>query len=238
MINHIFFGQYRYRNSPLHLLDPRLKILFVIFLSILMFTISSYKMLIFTVFIILLLILSRINFSDLILNLKAFYSFMAFILVMYLLFDRHQIGEGLFVIWRFLMLILLSFILTYTTTISMLVAGIEYLLNPIRIFGIRSRTAAVLMSATIRFIPVMFLNASRTKEAMLARLGNFRKIKMTKLFITSLLEKMFKSASNLSDAMFSRLYNENAKSHLLLKITVYDYVSVVVVALFAIVIIY
>ena len=124
MIRQFNFGQYKNRNSIIHLLDPRLKIILVVLLSLLIFTLNSYKILIFTVFIVILLILSKIDFVYLIVNLRAFYSFMIFILVMYLLFARNQIYEGFIVIWRFLILVLLSFVLTYTTTISMLIAGI------------------------------------------------------------------------------------------------------------------
>ena len=90
-----------------------------------------------------------------------------------------------------------------------MIIAIEKLLKPLSIVGIKPRNAALMVSITIRFVPVMFINLERLKEAMLARLANFRKLSRIKLLVLALLERMFKSASNVSDAMQSRLYNED-----------------------------
>ncbi|MEK6983242.1 MAG: energy-coupling factor transporter transmembrane component T [Nanoarchaeota archaeon] len=237
MIKQLNFGQYRHKNSLIHLLDPRVKILSVLFLSILIFTISGYEILIFTIFVIILLILSKIDLMNLVFNLKVFYSFMLFMLIMYLLFARNQIQDGLLVIWRFFMVILLSYVLTYSTTLSMLIAAVEKLAIPLSLFGVKPRNIGVLISATIRFIPVMFVNASRAKDAINSRLGSFKEVKTVKIFMVLLLERMLKSASNLADAMYSRLYNEDAKSSLALSMGKYDYISVTSILILALILI-
>lgn len=128
------------------------------------------------------------------------------------------------------MLIIISLLLTFTTTMSKLAAAVESLLAPLKIFGINVRNAATLISITVRFVPLMFVYAERTKDAMSSRLANFRKLRNSKLFIAVLLEKMFKSASNLSDAMQSRLYNENARRFIVLKFRRHDYISSALIA--------
>ena len=155
---------------------------------------------------------------------------------MYALFSRNNLEQGIVAIWRFLILIIISFLLTFTTPISNIIVAIEKLTKPLKILKIKPRNIAIMISMTIRFIPVMFINLERLKEAMLARLANFRKLKFIKIMVLSLLERLFKSASTLSDAMQARLYYENAKSHKKLKMNTYDYISLAIVLIFILVI--
>ena len=67
---------------------------------------------------------------------------------------------------------------------------------------------------------------------MASRSANFRKMKNIRLLMINLLERMFRSASNLSDAMQSRLYNENARSRKTLGLGSYDYISMIFVLAF------
>lgn len=233
MIKKISFGQYGYKKSMVHSLDSRLKLLYVLFLSILIFLINDFRqILIFSFFIFVVILLSKIEIKTIIKNLKTFIFIFIFIFAMYVVFSRNDLEQGLITIWRFLMLIMISTVLTFTTTTSSLITAIEKLARPLKIVGIKPRNIAVLVSVTIRFIPVMFINMEKTKEAMISRLADFKKVKNIKTLILVLLEKMFKSASNLSDAMQSRLYNENAKSYKTLRLGVSDYVSILVMFIY------
>lgn len=235
----VLFGQYRFKNSFIHKLDPRIKLLYVIALSILVFAINNFsKILIFSIFIAVIILLSKIRVRALIKGLSPFYFIFIFIFLMYLIFSRNKIEQGLITIWRFLMLIVISFVLTYATTIPNLITALEKLLKPLKIINVKPRNVATMISITVRFVPVMFINLERLKEAMLARLANFRKLKHANSLMIALLERMFKSASNLTDAMQSRLYNENVESHKILELKEYDYVSIILVSMFIALIIY
>ena len=230
MIRKLLFGQYKYKNSLIHTIDPRAKLVYVFLLSVFIFTINDFSdALIFSLFIIIIILLSKLGINDIINGLRPFFFIFVFILLMYLIFSRNKLEQGLIAIWRFLMLITVSLILTFTTSISSLIIAIEKLAKPLKILNMKPRNIAVMISATIRFVPLMFLHMERLKEAMLARLANFRRLKYIKLIMLALLERMFKSASNLSDAMQSRLYNENVESHKTLELGKYDYVSIVFV---------
>ena len=234
MFKKLTFGQYNYKKSIIHKLDPRIKILSVIALSSLAFlTKSYYKFAIFTLFIFLLIILSRLNFSSLLRNLRPFFFVFLFILLMYLLFSRNELSQGVLTIWRFILFITIASILTFTTTITDMVTAIEKLLKPLKIFKVNPRTLSLLIALTIRFIPALFLYADRIKDARLARLGNLKSIKHLKLLFLPLLERVFKSASNLSDAMLSRLYQEKRISYFnVIKLKYYDYLSSFVLIIF------
>ena len=232
MIKRLYFGQYGHKDSIVHKIDPRLKLVFIFIFSIMAFTIDKpFERLVFTMFILFIILISKIEAKMLFRNLRPFYFMFAFILTMYLIFSREQLKQGLIVIWRFFMLITMSFVLTYTTTISNLVAAIEKLIKPLGVFKIKPRNVAVMISITVRFIPVMFVNLEKLREAMASRLADFRKFRHIKLLMISLLERMFKSASNLSDAMRSRLYNENAGSSKTMKFGTCDYVSAILIAM-------
>jgi energy-coupling factor transport system permease protein len=168
-------------------------------------------------------------------NLKRFSSIFLFILLMYIIFSNNKIFEGVVVLWRFLMLILLSLILTYTTSLSDLTLAIEKLSKPLKIFGIKPQNIAIMLSIAIRFIPVMFVRFEHIREGMLARLADFRKLKVIKILVLSLLERMFASASTLSDAMTARLYNENIESNKIMVLGKNDYISLVIFFLFVII---
>lgn len=237
MIRRLSFGQYVHKNSIIHSIDPRLKIVYVIILSILVFMIKNiYEILIFAIFVFIVVLLAKIDFKNYINNLRSFYLLFIFVFLMYVIFSRNNLNQGLLTIWRFLMLISISMILTFSTTVSSLIVAIEKLSRPLKLLGIKPRNIALMISISIRFVPVMFTNMERTKESMLARLANFRKLKHIKLFMLVLLEKMFKSASRLSDALHSRLYNENIESQKVLKLKPYDYLSILLVIFFVIII--
>lgn len=237
MLRRLTFGQYKGKNSVIHVLDARIKMVYVIVLGVLSFTAKSkFEILVFSLFMLFFIISAKMSFTDLMKNLMPFYFIFIFLLLMYLLFSRNQIVLGIVYLWRFLMLIMMSLLLTYTTTISELIAAIEKLLKPLKIFGIKPRNMAVMVSIAVRFIPVMFIKFEKAREAMLSRLANFRKLAHIKLLIINLLEKMLKSASNLSESMHSRLYNEDAESGKIMRLKKYDYLSIAVIMLLVLVI--
>jgi len=227
MFKKLTFGQYTHKNSIIHKLDPRIKIITVVLLSTTAFLMNSYyKFAIFSLFIFLLMILSKINFSSLLRNLRPFFFMFLFILLMYIFFSRNELDQGIRTIWKFILFIIIASILTFTTTITNMVAAIEKLLIPLKIIKINPRTIAVLIALTIRFVPSLFLYADRIRDARLARLGNLKNPKQIKLLFLPLIERVFKSASNLSDAMLSRNYTEKRTTYFnIIRLKYYDYIS-------------
>ena len=230
MLKRLSFGQYRHKDSLIHELDPRIKIIAVAILSASAFLISSYyKMALLSLLVLLLIAIAKINFSSLIRNIMPLSSIIIFILIMYLLFSRDQLGNGILSIWRFLLFVAIALILTFTTTINSMVAGIEKMLGPLKYFKVNPRTFALLISLTIRFIPSFFLYAERIRDARLSRLGNLKKAKHIKLLFIPLLDRVFKSASTISDAMAARIYTAERKSYFKdIRLGDFDYFSLLV----------
>ncbi len=237
MIRRLTFGQYKNKHSVIHSLDARTKIICVIILSIMLFVAKDkFEILILSYFVFFVFILSKMKFNELVKNLRPFYFIFIFLLLMYIVFSRNQLVFGTIYLWKFLMLLIITLILTYTTTIPELIKAIEKLLKFLKPLKVNSRNIAVALSVAVRFIPVLFIRLEKTREAMLSRLANFRKIKHIKVLIIVLLEKMFKSASGLSDAMYARMYDENVEIKRNMKFKKYDYISIIIVILMAFII--
>ncbi len=230
MLKRLSFGQYTHKDSLIHKLDPRIKVLAVVILSASAFLIKSYYNMSMLSFLVLLLVLiAKINFSSLIINLRPLSPIMIFILIMYLLFSPNQLDKGILSIWRFLLFVAIALILTFTTTINSMVTGIEKMIVPLKFFRVNPRTFALLISLTIRFIPSFFLYAERIRDARLARLGSLKKAKHIKLLFIQLLDRIFKSASTMSDAMVARSYTAERKSYFnKIHLRANDYISLFV----------
>ena len=222
------FGQYTCKNTLVHRLDPRVKILSVVFASIFLFLLRSYySFVIISIFIVLLTIISKIKLINLLRSLRPFLFFFIFIFLMYLLFARAELNTGIITIWRFTLLIIIASILTFSTSISQLVYAVEKLFMPLKAVGVSPRNIAVMVSATIRFIPLLFLEANKIRDAQKSRLANFNKVKHVYGLVYSLLRKTFSKAANLADAMESRCYRDYNYSHFKeLKLRMRDYVSI------------
>ena len=227
MFRKLSFGQYSYKNSITHGLDPRIKIISVIILSTAAFLINSYsKIMIFSVLIILLIALSKLKFQELLRSIRPFFFIFIFILLMYIIFSRNELSIGILSIWKFILFISIASMLTFTTTITGLITAIERLLKPLKMIRVNIRNFSLLIALTIRFIPALFLYAGRIKDAQSARLGNMKKPKHIRIFIIRLLDRIFSSASTVSDALISRNYNGKRASYFNpIKLRFKDYLS-------------
>ena len=237
MNRRFIFGNFREKESIIHKVDPRLKLIYLIVLSILIFTLNSKnEILMFSFSMFAVIILSRIKFMEFVSGLMPFYFMFIFIMSMYLIFSPDKMEAGYLSLYRFLMLLSASFVLTYTSKIPDLVFSIEKLAKPLKVFGIKPRNIALMVSIAIRFIPIMIISMQKTKDAMSSRLANFRKIRIIKQFMLVLLEKMIKSASNMADALQARLYDENIEIKKSRNFRMADYFSAVIMIIFLLVI--
>ena len=65
------------------------------------------------------------------------------------------IRNAIFMIWRIMMLISCTFLLTYTTSPIMLTDGLEQLLDPLKKIHVPVHELAMMMSIALRFIPTL-----------------------------------------------------------------------------------
>jgi energy-coupling factor transport system permease protein len=111
-----------------------------------------------------------------------------------------------------------------------MVYAIEKLGRPLKIIKVSPRNIAVMLSITIRFIPLLFTEANIVRDAQKSRGADLKKPKHIIGFVNALLRKTFNKASTLADSMESRCYRDYSYSHFKeLKLTTKDIVSFAII---------
>ena len=229
MLRDITLGQYYNTESPLHAMDPRTKILGVIFYMVVLFaasTVWEYGLVV--LFTAAVIKISKVPLKFITRGLKPIVYIMVFTLVLNLFMT--STGEELFRLWifritdqgvilavkmavRLVMLILGTSLLTLTTSPIALTGGIERLLSPFRRIGVPSHEIAMMMSIALRFIPTLMEETDKIIKAQTSRGADFesgnliQKVKSMIPILVPLFVGAFRRADELAVAMECRCYN-------------------------------
>jgi biotin transport system permease protein len=80
-----------------------------------------------------------------------------------------DLRTGSVAVLRLLALLVAAAVVTTTTRVTALVAVIEWLASPLRVFGVRPARIGLVLAMTLRFIPLVAEKAARIREAQAAR---------------------------------------------------------------------
>ncbi len=231
MLRDITFGQYFDSGSFIHRLDPRTKLLALIFLIVFMFIAGNfYGLLLFSIITVFLMIVSKVPLKMFLKNIKAvlpiviftglinmFYSDQGKVLLSFwkLMITTQSLSRAGFMALRIVLLILISSILTYATTPNDLTDAIESLLLPLKFIGLKTavHTIAMMMTIALRFIPTLVEETDKIMNAQKARgadLENGKLKERVKALIPILIPLLISSvrrAYELAEAMECRCYN-------------------------------
>ncbi|NLV22939.1 MAG: energy-coupling factor transporter transmembrane protein EcfT [Syntrophomonadaceae bacterium] len=231
-------GQYIPRQSLVHKLDPRVKIIAVIALSIIILQADQLGLLLAGISTLLLglVVLAQLPPKYVLQALKPALPFFLCLFLVYLLFTPGRtlllfpLGpllisyEGLMLgivqIWKFLLLLVAAALLTMTTTASELTGGLQRLLRPVKIFGISSHDIAMMLGLALRFIPTLQNEMRNVRDAQLARGAKFNpgrpggKVKALGFLAVPLLLNIIRRSDELVDAMEARGYQPGRRSYL------------------------
>ncbi|MCD6487052.1 MAG: energy-coupling factor transporter transmembrane protein EcfT [Syntrophobacterales bacterium] len=244
------WGQYVPGNSIIHRLDPRIKILSVIVLSVFILKVGVNAGLLLSVFMMAVIFMSRLTFQRVITSLRPFIIFFILLFLLHVLFTAgtpivrfsfcglsitHEgLYRGLYITWQFMFLVTGASILTMTTVPSDLISGIEGILKPLRPLGVPTHDIAIMLSLALRFVPTFLGEIDRIKKAQMARGANFKKGKMIKKIknITSLalpiVLSSFRRAEETATAMEGRGYKRGPRTCLRnLRMSSADYIALV-----------
>ena len=228
MLKDITLGQFFPGNTPVHRLDPRTKLLCVILYIVALFNAKgplTYGIMI--VVLAVCILLSKVEWKALTRGLKPVYIIVAFTAIMNMFFTtgtpvadvwllRHITWQGIIsavqMVLRIVMLIMGTFLMTYTTSPIALTDGLESLLNPLKKLRFPVHELAMMMSIALRFIPTLIeetdkiMNAQKARGAMLDS-GTFtQRIKALVPILIPLFISAFRRADELATAMECRLY--------------------------------
>jgi len=228
MIRDITIGQYYPVESPIHKLDSRTKILITFIYIIGLFFIDrliGYAFVVLSLYIG--IALSRVPFSFMLKGLKGIVFILLFTVGLNIFFTQ---GEtvlwhwGVFILTkegiliaammgaRLILLIIGSSLLTLTTSPIQLTDGIENLLNPFAKIGVPAHEIAMMMSISLRFIPVLLEETDKIMKAQMARGADFETghiVKRARAMVpimVPLFISAFRRAEELAMAMESRCY--------------------------------
>jgi energy-coupling factor transport system permease protein len=258
MLTDITIGQYIARDSIIHALDARIKIIITAILIIALFTINTFSGFgLFSFFILIVIFLSKISFSKVIKGLKPilFLIFLTLFIHIFLTkggdvlwswrfisIESEGVHTGFFMVSRIFILILFTSLLTLTTSPLQLTDGIEYILTPLKRFGVPASELSMMMTIALRFIPTLLEEAEKIMKAQQARGADFesgnliQRAKSLVPLLVPLFISAFRRADDLALAMESRCYRGGEGRTRLheLEYKYYDFVALTIVLIMSV----
>lgn len=244
----ILIGRYVPGNSFFHDLDARTKIIFIFLFVVMVFLSSNlfdYTILI-TVLIIC-IITTNIKISFFLKGIIPVLWIVFLTILLHLLFTdggevifqwsiikiySHGFEQAIFISLRIILLVLAATFLTLTTSSIDLAAGLEKLFSPLKYLKVPINEVVLMMTISIRFIPILFDETDKIIKAQMARGASLGTGKLNKRIISiisiiiPLLSNTFKRAEELAYAMEARCYRGGKGRTRLnnLKLTWKDYI--------------
>ena len=227
-IRDITLGRYFPGNTPIHRLDPRTKLLLTFLYIIALFLakgILTYLLL----FAALCagVAISHIKPKAILKGLKPLFIILVITSLLNIFYTPGRelvsfwvftityegIRNAIFMVWRIMMLISCTFLLTYTTSPILLTDGLESLLNPLKKIRVPVHELAMMMSIALRFIPLLIEETDKIMSAQRSRGADFEtgslmdKAKALIPLLVPLFISAFRRADELATAMECRCYH-------------------------------
>ncbi len=224
----ITLGQYFPGDTLLHRLDPRTKLICTVAFIVALFLakqLVGYAILL--VALGALVALSRIKLKVILKGLKPILFIVIFTGVLNLFFTpgpalwqwgflkltAEGVWAAVFMVLRITMLIVCTFLLTYTTSPILLTDGLERLMSPLKIIKVPVHELSMMMSIALRFIPTLIEETDKIMSAQKARGADFetgnliQKAKSLIPLLVPLFISAFRRADELAIAMECRCYH-------------------------------
>ena len=228
MLKDITLGQYFPGKSPVHNLDPRTKLLLLVGYIVALFTAGNWLTYgLCLCFLIMVIAISRIPPKAILTGMKPLIFILVFTGILNLFFTPGEtvllsfwgitltvegIIRAVFMVFRILMLVTATFLLTYTTSPIALTDGLESLLSPLKKIHLPVHELAMMMCIALRFIPTLIEETDKIISAQKARGADFEsgklleRVKALVPILVPLFISAFRRADELATAMECRCY--------------------------------
>ena len=229
MLKDITLGQYFPGKSPVHLLDPRTKIVFLVVYIVALFVAANWISYGFVfAFLVTVIAISRIPLKAIVRGMKPLVVILIFTGILNVFFTPGETAlvsfwgititlEGIikafFMMSRILLLITGTFLLTYTTSPIALTDGLESLLSPLKKLRFPVHELSMMMCIAMRFIPTLIEETDKIMAAQKARGADFesgklmQRVKALIPILVPLFVSAFRRADELATAMECRCYH-------------------------------
>ena len=228
MLKDVTLGQFFPGTSLAHRLDPRTKLILTVLYIVGLFCaqgIASYALMV--ALLILGVKVSGVSPKALVKGLKPVLFIICFTAILNLFYTpgeplvefwifkitKEGIFTAFFMILRITLLIMGTFLLTYTTSPIALTDGLEALLGPLKKIKVPVHELAMMMSIALRFIPTLIEETDKIMSAQKARGADFEsgnvmeKAKALVPILVPLFISAFRRADELAVAMECRCYH-------------------------------
>ena len=229
MLTNITMGQYYPVDSPIHRLDPRMKLVLTIAFIVAVFLVHTiWGYLLILGFVYLSARMARIPFKMLIKGIKPLRMILILTFLLNLFFTPgdtvlvefwiiritlEALRQAVFYSLRLVFLVLGTSLLTLTTSPVALSDGIELLLGPLKKIHFPAHELAMMMTIALRFIPTLLDETDKIMKAQMARGADFEsgnlisRAKSMVPLLVPLFVSAFRRAGELAMAMESRCYH-------------------------------
>lgn len=228
--------QYYPLDSLVHRLDPRVKIIAVLMVSILLLRASLTGLAVAAGFFLLISWASRTPLTAMLKSLRPVLPFFIGLFILYLFFTPGSplpylsfgpvqvTQQGLTVaitqVGKFLLLVAAASLFTMTTNPIEITTGLERLLRPLKVFGLSSHDLAMMISLAFRFIPEFVVELDSIRQAQQSRGADLNedgitgKIRLMTGLASALALNMLRRSDQLIDAMEARGYRPGPRTYL------------------------
>ncbi len=228
MLKDVTLGQYFPGTTVVHRLDPRTKILLVVLYIVALFCAKTWlAYLLVGVCLAAAIAAARIRLSAMLKGLKPLIFIVLLTGLLNLFYGRGEpiarfwifkitregIENAVFMVLRIVMLVMGTFMLTYTTSPIMLTYGLELLMKPLKVLKVPVHELAMMMSMALRLIPTLIEETDKIISAQKARGAEFdtgnliQKAKAMLPILIPLFLSSFRRADELATAMEARCYH-------------------------------
>lgn len=228
MFKEITIGQYYQTESPIHRLDPRVKLIATFAYIISLFVVHSWTgYLIAAVAVAIVIAASHVPFGYIMRGMKAVMMILMITVIFNLFLTE---GRPLVHFWkltityegvdfaskmavRLIFLIIGSSLMTLTTTPNQLTDALEDVLGPLKKIHVPVHEISMMMSIALRFIPILMEETDKIMKAQMARGACFDsgsvidRAKAMVPLLVPLFVSAFRRANDLALAMEARCYN-------------------------------
>jgi len=227
MITDITFGQFFPARSPMHRMDPRVKLVLVVLLIVFLFVANNFfGMGVMVALVVAAMLLSKVPVKLYIKSVKPVLFIIAFTSIINLFYGSGEplvqlgflkitlngIYNALFIVIRITSLIMISALLTFTTSPTQLTDAIERLLKPLAKIKVPVHEFAMMMTIALRFIPTLLeetdkiMSAQKARGADMESGGLIDRVKALIPILIPLFVSAFRRAFDLATAMECRCY--------------------------------
>ena len=236
MFKDIIIGKYIPGDSPLHRLNPTVKLIFtILYVAALFMADSPISYMIFSLYTLTLILVSGVPIKVILKGIRPMLWIFIFTAVLNvfmtpgeelwsvpvfsfsLKITKEGVTAGAVMTIRLLYLIIGTSLLTLTTSPLQLTDGIEKLLSPLNKIKVPSHEIAMMMTIAIRFIPTLAEETDKLMKAQTARGADFetgniiKRARAMMPLLIPLLISAFRRADELAEAMEARCYTGGKK---------------------------